>query len=134
MVGRGRARVLSPARIGSTDLRLGWYRGRHDGEPAYLDFTTSRPQPYGHAFAPGDPRQGKVHFNLAYSWSIDDPPSGEADLLSQALHEIGHVLGLGHDLAHAGAVMYPSYRPGERRADAHAADRAAIVALYAGVA
>jgi hypothetical protein len=70
----------------------------------------------------GEILESDVFFNSAFAWSVD--PAGEAgrfDLESIALHEIGHVQGLGHSalgetelrggggrrLIAAGSVMFP---------------------------
>lgn len=55
--------------------------------------------------------ESDIFFNSAFPWSVS--PSGEAgrfDLESIALHEIGHMLGLGHS-----AIGETEIRPGGRR-------------------
>ena len=49
-----------------------------------------------------------IEFNARdYSWNLPDSP----DLLETALHEIGHLLGIGHSF-NPGAVMYDTSYPG----------------------
>ncbi|KAI4347659.1 hypothetical protein L6164_008451 [Bauhinia variegata] len=57
-----------------------------------------------HAFAPQD---GRLHLDGDEKWSTN-PSSNLVDLESVAVHEIGHILGLGHSY-NLNAVMYPSY-------------------------
>jgi len=65
------------------------------------------PPPGGGGFA------GDLHFDDAETWTTNLPPSGY-DLLTVAIHEAGHCLGLDHSLD-ATAVMY-AYYGGARRA------------------
>ncbi|KAI3461139.1 hypothetical protein Pfo_017802 [Paulownia fortunei] len=63
-----------------------------------------------HAFAPTD---GRLHYDGDERW-IDGVAPGEFDLQTIGLHELGHVLGLGHT-SDGGAIMYPSIGPGIRK-------------------
>lgn len=80
--------TLQPAADGQpADVTLGWRRGHHGAcEP----FGPSADVAHAGPVAPGT----FVHFDLARAWSAD----GEAGLsvFATALHELGHVLGLGH--------------------------------------
>ena len=78
------------------------------------------PPPNGGAIA------GDLHFDEAETWTVNLPPSG-IDLVSVALHEFGHTLGLAHS-AVAGAVMAPYYTGSHRNLEGD--DIAGIQALY----
>jgi hypothetical protein len=67
--------------------------------PACTIFTTNFPQP--------------VRFNDDYEWDRT-PDSGQFDVESVALHEIGHILGLGHSMVPT-AVMFPALAKGAHR-------------------
>ena len=88
------------------DIRIGWFEGDHgdenefDGEDGVI----------AHAFYPppnGVSAPGDMHFDDAETWS-DAPGAGVYDLTEVAVHEIGHSLGLGHELE-APSVMQPYY-------------------------
>ncbi|TQJ31153.1 matrixin family metalloprotease [Microbacterium sp. SLBN-146] len=82
-----------------------------------------------HAFYPppnGGAIAGDLHFDEAETWTVNTPPTG-VDLVSVALHEFGHSLGLAHS-AVAGAVMAPFYAGAHRTLEAD--DIAGIQALY----
>jgi len=56
-------------------------------------------------------RETGIRFNSRYSWHCGSglpPGPSQIDLQSVALHEMGHMLGLGHT-GDPNAVMYPSY-------------------------
>jgi peptidoglycan hydrolase-like protein with peptidoglycan-binding domain/acylphosphatase len=78
------------------------------------------PPPNGGAIA------GDLHFDEAETWTVNLPPSG-IDLVSVALHEFGHTLGLAHSTV-AGAVMAPFYTGAHRNLESD--DIAGIRALY----
>ena len=48
-----------------------------------------------------------IQFNRDYQWSVGAQP-GRFDIATVNLHEVGHVLGLGHTTASTAEVMYPS--------------------------
>ncbi|KAK8572379.1 hypothetical protein V6N13_047980 [Hibiscus sabdariffa] len=77
-----------------------------------------------HAFPPTD---GRFHYDADEPWSVAANP-GSFHLETVALHEIGHLLGLGHSSIE-GAVMYSSIRPGESKG-LHGDDIQGINALY----
>lgn len=82
-----------------------------------------------HAFAPSD---GRLHFDQQESWSlnVNRPTSvGDFDLVSVAVHEIGHLLGLEHS-AVQDAIMYPSISALTAKQSLSADDIAGAQALY----
>ena len=89
-----------------------------------------------HAFFPPvppslpTPIQGDTHFDEAETWTVTIPPaSGQFDLVTVAIHEFGHALGLNHSPV-AGSVMQAFYA-GPRRV-LHGDDIAGITSIYGG--
>ena len=60
------------------------------------------------------PRFGLLHFDGDEDWNTNPGPT-QMDLESIALHEIGHVLGLGHDDTVPDAVMFSILNHGMRK-------------------
>lgn len=77
-----------------------------------------------HAFAPTD---GRFHYDGDEQWSVGAAPNA-FDLETVALHEIGHLLGLGHSSVQ-GAIMWPNISPGVTQG-LHRDDINGIKALY----
>ncbi|KAF5816693.1 putative matrilysin [Helianthus annuus] len=90
----------------SADLKISFARYDH-GDGATFD------GPGGvmaHGFAPND---GRLHFDADDHWAVGGS-SNAFDIETVALHEIGHLLGLGHS-QYPNAVMYGTISPGESR-------------------
>ncbi|KAG9449642.1 hypothetical protein H6P81_009607 [Aristolochia fimbriata] len=109
----------------SADIRVGFYSDDHgDGEPFDGLLGT-----LAHAFSPPD---GRLHLDAAENWNVNSDDSvgfTQVDLESVAVHEIGHLLGLGHSSVEE-AIMYPSITSGSRRVDLAADDVDGIQELY----
>lgn len=107
----------------SADIEISWERGNHgDGDPfdgpgrvlAHATF----PNPFAN-------RQVILHFDDDERWVNSN--SQNVDLLTVAIHEIGHNLGLGHS-EDPNAIMFASYRGPSRTLGTD--DIAGIQALY----
>ncbi|EYU34694.1 hypothetical protein MIMGU_mgv1a023515mg, partial [Erythranthe guttata] len=104
----------------SADLVIGFHRGDHgDGFPF-----DGRGGTLAHAFAPTN---GRFHYDADERWSVG-PVQDAFDLETVALHEIGHLLGLGHSSVEA-AIMYSGIGAGVTK-NLHADDIQGIRALY----
>ncbi|KAL7090372.1 hypothetical protein ACP275_12G036600 [Erythranthe tilingii] len=105
----------------TSDLIIGFQRGDH-GDGSSFD------GPGGilaHVFAPTN---GRLHYDADERWSVD-PVANTIHLETVALHEIGHLLGLGHSSIQA-AIMYPSVSAGTAKIKLNADDIQGIKALY----
>ncbi len=98
------------------ELVLGWERGEHDSCATLgVDAGVAHAGPVG--------PETFVHFDPERAWGR------ELSLSQAALHEIGHVLGLGHSPDET-AVMFAE--PSLARARLGSSDRAGIHSLYGG--
>ncbi|KAG8366851.1 hypothetical protein BUALT_Bualt16G0011000 [Buddleja alternifolia] len=104
----------------NADLVIGFHRGNH-GDGAPFDGPGGT---LAHAFAPTN---GRFHYDADERWSVG-PVANAFDLETIAVHEIGHLLGLGHSSVEE-AIMYPSIGLGETK-NLHADDIQGIRALY----
>ncbi|KAG5009557.1 hypothetical protein AAZX31_07G104000 [Glycine max] len=108
-----------------TDIKIGFYNGEHgDGEP--FDGVLGV---LAHSFSP---EIGRLHLDAAETWAVDFRSTTSevaVDLESVATHEIGHLLGLSHSSVKE-AVMYPSLRPRDKRADLNIDDIKGVQSLY----
>lgn len=113
------------------DIIIGFYTGDHgDGEPFDGPLGT-----LAHAFSP---TAGIFHLDGDEEWTAakEDKASSALfssttaiDLESIAVHEIGHLLGLGHSSVE-GAIMYPSIAAGSRKVQLTNDDVLGIQSLY----
>ncbi|KAF8390343.1 hypothetical protein HHK36_024868 [Tetracentron sinense] len=106
----------------TADMVIGFHRGDH-GDGAPFDGPSGT---VAHAAAPTD---GRFHYDADESWSTN-PSQGVMDLESVAVHEIGHLLGLGHSSV-TGAIMYPTIPSGVTKRQLHGDDIQGIRTLYA---
>lgn len=110
----------------AADIKVGFYKGSHgDGVPFDGPLGV-----LGHAFSP---KNGRLHLDASEQWALnfgDGTETSESmDLESVATHEIGHVLGLGHSTS-PNAVMYPSIKALEKKADLTVDDVEGVQQLY----
>ncbi|XP_066328386.1 metalloendoproteinase 2-MMP-like [Miscanthus floridulus] len=120
-------RFAETASESDADITIGFYAGSHgDGEPFDGPLGT-----LAHAFSPTD---GRFHLDAAEAWVAGSDVSrssttGAVDLESVAVHEIGHLLGLGHSSV-PDAIMYPTIRTGMRKVELETDDVQGIQSLY----
>ncbi|KAK1562346.1 hypothetical protein Q3G72_010514 [Acer saccharum] len=106
----------------NSNIKIGFGRGDHgDGRSNAFD---GPGRTIAHAFPPTD---GRFHYDADEQWAVGATPNS-FDLETVALHEIGHLLGLGHSEVE-GAIMYPSISTGVTKG-LHRDDIDGIKALY----
>lgn len=109
------------------DIKIGFFSRDHgDGEPFDGILGT-----LGHAFSPPS---GHLHLDGDENWVINgeilrSAAEDAVDLESVVVHEIGHLLGLGHSSIE-NAIMFPSISSGIRRVELAGDDIEGIQALY----
>ncbi|KAK6266508.1 hypothetical protein QUC31_017345 [Theobroma cacao] len=92
-------RLYSIKQGAQADVRIHSFRNDHgDGIPI-----GSPRNIFAYAFAPQD---GTFQYNADKNWSTNPTAPNEVDLESVAVHEMGHIPGLGHSQDEA-AIMFP---------------------------
>ncbi|KAF3431340.1 hypothetical protein FNV43_RR26071 [Rhamnella rubrinervis] len=111
----------------TADLKIAFFAGDHgDGEPFDGVLGT-----LAHAFSPPS---GRFHLDSEENWVISGDISTSSlassiDLESVAVHEIGHLLGLGHSSVEE-AIMYPTIQSRTRKVELASDDIEGIQQLY----
>lgn len=109
------------------DIRIGFFSGDHgDGEPFDGVLGT-----LAHAFSPPS---GRFHLDGDENWVVNEEiessgSSSAVDMESVAVHEIGHLLGLGHSSVE-GAIMFPTISAGTRSVELQSDDIEGVQNLY----
>ncbi|KAK4602941.1 hypothetical protein RGQ29_011788 [Quercus rubra] len=109
--------------VEDADLVLGFHRVDHgDGLP--FDGLGGD---FAHAFPPTN---GRLHYDADEIWnnSLDLLPY-QTDLKAVSLHEIGHLLGLGHTTFEL-SIMYPAIRVGKTKRGLSSDDMDGLLTLY----
>ncbi|XP_021637366.2 metalloendoproteinase 2-MMP-like isoform X3 [Hevea brasiliensis] len=104
-----------------SDIVIGFYSGDH-GDRYPFDGPRNT---LAHAFAPED---GRFHYDADENWSTN-PDADQVDLETVAIHEIGHLLGLGHS-QDKNAIMYRAIPYGTTKRHLSQDDIDGIHALY----
>lgn len=111
----------------TADIKIGFFTGDHmDGEPFDGVLGT-----LAHAFSPPN---GILHLDGDEEWVVEGDVtrstiSSAVDLESVAVHEIGHVLGLGHSSVEE-SIMFPTISSRMRKVELAEDDIQGIQVLY----
>ncbi|CAI9109663.1 OLC1v1009525C1 [Oldenlandia corymbosa var. corymbosa] len=111
--------------VNYADIMIGFYFGYH-GDDSPFDGLFGM-----HAYS-FPPEIGLLHLDGDELWVVDPDKlkfAFSTDLESMAIHEIGHVLGLGHSRIKS-AVMYPTTPPNKRIVDLTKDDVNGLQQLY----
>ncbi|KAL5722319.1 hypothetical protein ACHQM5_005855 [Ranunculus cassubicifolius] len=100
----------------NSDIVVGFFRSTFDGPGGVL----------GRSYAP--PR-GVCTLDADENWSTNPTNDMQTDLESVTVHELGHILGLGHSQV-SEAIMFPTYKEGEIKRDLQDDDKQGIHELY----
>lgn len=108
------------------DIRIGFFGGDHGDGEAFDGVLGT----LAHAFSPPN---GRLHLDIEENWVINSENlrsvSSAVDLESVVVHEIGHLLGLGHSSVEE-AIMFPSISSGTKKVVLSSDDIDGIQALY----
>ncbi|PKI56208.1 hypothetical protein CRG98_023403 [Punica granatum] len=112
---------------GAADIRIGFFSGDHGDGEAFDGVLGT----LAHAFSPPN---GMFHLDRDENWMVEGDVtqasvSTTVDLESVAVHEIGHLLGLGHSSVEE-SIMYPTISSRTRKVDLAADDVQGIQILY----
>ncbi|XP_057948545.1 metalloendoproteinase 2-MMP-like [Malania oleifera] len=113
------------ASYSAADIRIGFYSGDHGDGEAFDGVLGT----LAHAFSPPS---GRFHLDADENWVIDlssSTATTAVDLESVAIHEIGHLLGLGHSSVEE-SIMYPTITSGTRKVELVNDDVQGIQELY----
>ncbi|CAI0379610.1 unnamed protein product [Linum tenue] len=109
----------------NTDIRVGFFGGDHGDGDAFDGVSGT----LAHAL---EPPSGRLHLDEAENWVLSgeiEVATAAVDLESVAVHEIGHLLGLGHS-SDESAIMFPSIGPGTRKVELAQDDIDGLLQLY----